>query len=249
VSLYKDIIEKLRLKMPLVVTLPDPISGEPFSVNRDNILQLLVIDTSNTLFEEASLPALYAEMARINAAAKKSVEDEERNLRKWKAQMRAECRRVSDKKPTDRACDDYYQNHAEYDDRYRKVTDLKVLVGFTEDLKKAFELKSKSLHDIAGELYGHNKAQDSTERLTDMALENLALQTMQESGSAAAAADFREGLQSPPPPPPPVSDTEETPASESKKETGKNKSGKSGTTRKPRRTRKARSVPGKGESK
>lgn len=207
-SAYKTIIEKLRLRMPLVVTLPDPISGEPFSINRDNILQLLVIDTANLHFEAATLAALYGEMARIHAAAIKHHEDEEVLLRTWKAQMREEHRRACEKKPTDRACDDYYQQHPEYKDRYQKTIDARVLIGLSDDLKKAFELKSFAIGHLSGDLIGHNRAQNATERLNDMGLENLAEQTLAESGSANAAADFREGKATAvtdTPPTPPVS--------------------------------------------
>lgn len=243
-SAYKDIIEKLRLRMPLVVTLPDPVSGQPFSVNRDNILQLLVIDTANLHFEAATLAALYGEMARIHAAAIKHHEDEEVLLRTWKAQMREEHRRACEKKPTDRACDDYYQQHPEYKDRYQKTIDAKVLIGLSDDLKKAFELKSFAIGHLSGDLIGHNRAQNSTERLQDMALTSLAEEAMAASGSANAAADFREGKSQ--------ADssvkTEVAPTPPAPKKPPKRSPAKTGATETKRTARKARTT-GKGTKK
>jgi hypothetical protein len=188
----REIIERIRLKMPLVITLPDPITGEPFHINRDNILALLIIDMSNLAFEAQIVSTLYAEMARIRSAAFKAHQEAEVRLRQWKAQRRIEYRKQSDKKPSERECEDYYQTHKEYVDRYQETIDLAVIVSLADDLKKAFDMKARALHDLSGEIYGHNQMQNASERLAEIELEQLAAEAVDQSDSAAAAADFRE---------------------------------------------------------
>lgn len=189
----REIVDRLRLKMPLFVTLPDPITGEPFTVNRDNLFALLVIDVNNLTFESQTVAALYGEVSRIRAAASRAHQEVEVRFREWKAGKRAQCRKAAEKKATKEEQEDFYRSASDYKERYQEVINLSVMIGLTDDLKKAFEIKSRALYNLSGETFGHNRVQDAGDRMSEMELENLAMAAVQESGSAEAAADFREG--------------------------------------------------------
>jgi hypothetical protein len=188
----REIIERIRLAMPLVVQLPDPITGEPFTVNRDNMLALLVIDVNNLTFEAQTVAALYAEAARIRAAAYKAHQEAEVRFRKWKSAKRAECRSRADKKPNKEDLEDFYRLAPDYEERYQEQIDYAAIVSLADDLKKAFDIKARALNNLSNETFGHNRVQNASDRITEVELERLAMQTTEQSGAAAAAADFRE---------------------------------------------------------
>lgn len=214
----REIIDRIRLRMPVVVTLPDPITGEPFTVNRDNLLALLVIDVNNLAFESQTVAALYGEMSRIRAAAWRSHQETEVRFREWKAGKRAQCRKAAEKKATKEEQEDFYRSAPDYKENYQETINLAVLVSLFDDLKKAFEIKSRALYNLSGETFGHNKVQNASERMSEVELENLAIATTEKSGSAGAAADFREQGLPGTPPPPPEEETEEEAAEEETEE-------------------------------
>ena len=194
----REIIERIRLKMPLVVTLPDPITGEPFTINRDNLLALLVIDASNLTFEAQTVAALYGEAARIRAAAHKAHQEAEVRFRIWKMHKRNECRaRATDKKPNKEEIEDFYRSADDYQERYQEQIDLSAIVSLADDLKRAYEIKSRQLESLSRDSFGHNQIQKPGDRMGEVELERLAMDTHAASGAAQAAADFREGKNSP----------------------------------------------------
>jgi hypothetical protein len=193
----REIIERIRLKMPLVVTLPDPITGAPFTINRDNMLALLVVDLNNLAFESQTVAALYAEVGRIRAAAYRAHQEAQVRYRQWQTQRRAECRKKADKKPTKEELEDFYRGHSDYQKVYQEQIDMAALVSLADDLKKAFDIKSRQLLSLSSETFGHNQMQNASDRIGEIELEQLAMEATERSGSAQAAADFREGKQQP----------------------------------------------------
>jgi len=204
----REIIERIRLKLPLVVTLPDPITGEPFTINRDNLLALLVIDANNLTFEAQTVPALYGEMARIRAAAYRAHQESEVRFRRWKQAKRNECRAKAkdNKKPTKEDLEDFYRGAEDYQERYQEQINLATIMSLADDLKRAFEIKSRQLESLSRDNFGHGQVQKPHDRMSEVELERLAIDTHDASGAAQAAADFREGAQSSVPVDVPASD-------------------------------------------
>jgi hypothetical protein len=189
----KEIIQQLRLKMPIVLELPDAFSGETTLINRDNILALAVIDAGDLVLESQTVAALYGEMVRLHAAATKVFEDKEAQMRQWKASMRAACR-SSKTKPSQREQEDYYQLDAEYLPKYEDVNKAKAIAQCFEDLKEVFRMKARQLDKLHTVDFGHTRGESSFDRLSEMAEQKLRDETdkiQAESGSAAAAEAYK----------------------------------------------------------
>ena len=186
----KEIIKQLRLKMPLVLELPDAITGEPTLINRDNILALALINPEDLVLESQTVAALYAEMARLHAAATKMFDDKEAEMRQWKANMRGACRSTKTK-PSQREQEDYYQTDVEYLPRYEAVNRAKAIAACFDDLKEVFRIKARQLDKLHSVDFGHTRGESSFDRLAEMAEQQLREDTdkiQANSGSAEAAA-------------------------------------------------------------
>jgi hypothetical protein len=193
----RELVERLKTSLPLAMTLPDPVTGEPFVVNRDNMLALLVVDADNLVLESQTVAMLFGEMARVHAAAKLAKEQADVEFRRWKATKAAEGRRVLDngedskgkkKPPTKEQVEDYYRLDPEYEDAYRRTNRASVIADMVADLKKGFELKQRALHDLHGVTFGHDRVQAGDDRLTQMAerIEAEAIPMMEESAGTLA---------------------------------------------------------------
>jgi len=195
-----EIIEKLRLKLPLAVTLHDPLSGGPFTVTRDNVLALLVVDTDNIVLELQTTAVLYGEMARVHAAAKARLDETDLHLRRWKAQRAQELRSAREKQtttdakgvekpakpPTGDEVKEHYRTHRDYETMYAAQHHAAMLYALSEDLKRAFELKARALRDLAAIDFGHTRAESNVDRLVEMSSESeqRAHALMAEAGEA-----------------------------------------------------------------
>lgn len=177
VSSY-DLIEKLRLSLPLSVTLPDPITGAPFQFSRDNVLASLVVDVDNLVLESQTAAAFYGQMARLVGAARKLHKEAEAAYRQWKAvrcnEARANLNAGTDAKgnlkpPTGEQVESYYRTHAEYLTVNQRQDDAEVLVGLFEDLRRAVDLKQRALHDLHQINFGHDRQSNAEERMLQMA--------------------------------------------------------------------------------
>jgi hypothetical protein len=157
VSEVKEIIDRLRLKFPVRVTARDVFTGESYEISRENVIALLVPDLSNL----ATVAAFYAEMARAHAALKSVAAEKQAELKRWKAQMRAECRRkaeqAKEKPPSKDLQDDYYRTHDDYMRVNRAADDSRVIMELFGDLKAAFEKKQFALRDLHGVTFGHDR--------------------------------------------------------------------------------------------
>lgn len=204
-------IERMRASLPLALQLPDPVTGEPFTVNRDNVLALLVVDVDNLVLESQTAAMLFGEMARVHAATKLAKDQADVVFRRWKAAKSAEARRVLDngmtagknpvkKPPTKEQIEEFYRLAPDYDAEYSKANRAGVIVGLLEDLKEAFKLKQRALHDLHGVTFGHDQVQASDDRLREMEArdEAAAAQMMEQSGKDLA--DIRAGRLPPPEP-------------------------------------------------
>lgn len=197
-SEVSDIVRRLRLNFPVRLELLDPLSGAPYLFERENVLAALVIDAGNAVLESQVVAALYAEVARAHAAAKLDAARKLAELKRWKAQKRAECRRLAEKakeKPPSRDLqDDFYREHADYARVNDEADRAAVLADLLSDLKEAFTMKQWGLRDIHSVVRGHDRvagendrSQDRSERLDEMASQRQMLDRAAEEGARLMA--------------------------------------------------------------
>lgn len=207
----RELIERMRAALPLAMTLPDPITGAPFTVNRDNVLALLVIDASNLVLESQMVAMLFGEMARVHAAAKLAREQADVEFRQWKSRKAAAARATltngvdakgNAKPPTNDQVEEAYRSDREYSAEYQKVNRAIVVADLIADLKEAFSLKQRALHDLHGVTFGHDRVAQTDERMRELEerMEAAAAPHMRESG--AELTKILAENQGPPPPEP-----------------------------------------------
>lgn len=194
----KDIIDRLKVQFPLNITLADPFTGAPFTVQRDNLLVLLTIDAGLDIESQLN-PMLYGEMARLHAAAKQAASAAEAGFRQWKASKSVEARSVlnngedskGNKKPaTGDQVVDYYRTHVEYLAEYAKTDNAKAVADLLGDVKTAFELKSRELRNLHGVTFGHNRVANAAEN-DQQRMEEIEPQMQIEAAKAAEAIKKR----------------------------------------------------------
>lgn len=191
----KELVERLRSQLPVAMELPDPITGAPFQVHRDNMLALLAIDVDNLVLESQTVAMLYGEMARVHVACKLAREQAEVEFRKWKAGKAAWARKNLDggmtagknpvkKPPTKDQIEEHYRNDPDYEREYQKTHRWNAIVDLMADLKHAFDLKQRALHDLHGVTFGHDRVASSDDRMREMeaAQEAYAIPMMTQSG-------------------------------------------------------------------
>jgi hypothetical protein len=202
-----EIVERLKLRLPVEVTLPDAWTGEPFTVRRDNYLAILTIDTHNLLFEGQALSPLMAEAGRAARAAQYQAELAEIRYRKWKAQRGAELRenlkKANEKAPTKDAVETFYRSHDDYEKMASEPKKYEALAGLFSDLRNAFHVKSKIEHDqayLTGTYESVERADAQFDRLREIeTLEEEAEAVLAASGSAAVAAAYAQNEDKPKP--------------------------------------------------
>jgi hypothetical protein len=199
-----EVVKRLRLNMPVVCTIHDPITGNEVRIERENLLGMLVIDTPNLVLDSQWLAAMYMEMARARRACERASAHAERDFVRWKAEVSAEARRKSDKKLTNDEAAEAYRTHPDYERRAAVSAYYKTLSDLFEDAMNAFQLKAKMVDAQSRMLAGDFRAKrvedraSAGERESDWMSEDL-------SERAAAALDTLAG--SPVVPPMPTSTT------------------------------------------
>ena len=182
-----EIVRRVKLEMPVHITLNDPFNGEPITCSRGNILELLVVESHNLILEGQTVAALFAEMSRFRAAAMLAQAKAEAAFRKWKARMAHELREQSEPKttkagkpaakqgPTQAEIEEHYRLHPEYDVMHDEPHRLQAIVDIFTDLRRAFDIKDNVITDQIETMRGHESvmhAAESTDRLNAYA--NLA---------------------------------------------------------------------------
>lgn len=208
-----EIIRRVRLEMPIKLTLRDPISSEEFELDRDNVLSLLVIDSGNLFLEGQTVAALFAEFARAQRACERAAAVADSDFAQWKAHMvrsyKAHCE-ASGKKGTDKDAEANYRAHEDYRSHAGLGIHYHHLSLLFRDLKEAFSIKAKMIEtqsrmigqhehvtraDVESEGVTDEERGESTERLEELA--------------AAVFAQSRGTSVSPPPSPPSVEEDDE----------------------------------------
>lgn len=196
------ILKKLKLAMPIDVTVEDPLTRQPIVVAYENLHSLLVVDIQRLDLESQVLANLYAEMARIEHAFEYEAARAEGKYRAWRSKMQDECREKAKeegkKRPTNAQAEDYYRNHPDYDEMVNRGKRFEALSGFFGDLKWAFKMKSEHVADSRKAVAGYERTarneDGEQERITDY--ENLATQANEianTSGSQQALGDLLAG--------------------------------------------------------
>jgi len=181
-----EIVRRVRLEMPVQLTLPDPATGHDFVISRDNLLNLLVIDSGNIFLEGQTVAALYAEMARGQRACERAAARAEMDFRMWKAQQFSAFKE-SREKATDKAAESHYRALPEY----RQHADLpdyyKTLGYLFMDLKEAFLIKSKMI-DAQARMMGQHERVLSTEETSGEVESEESIERLEELAAAVIAA-------------------------------------------------------------
>jgi len=220
------ILKKLNLAMPMTVTLEDPVSRQPLTVSYDNLHALLVLDVEHMVLERQVIANIYAEMARLSAAAEFESVRAEIRYRQWRERVvEAWAPTVPEKKtaagkkaakqgPTKDECEAYYRTHDEYADMYADGARWKIIAELFKNLMWSFKLKSEALGAEEKAVGGFSAVvrnadtkpdSDGQQRLDTY--ENLSKEASEiaaASGSSQALADLLNGassqLSSTPPP-------------------------------------------------
>lgn len=214
---YAEIVKRMRLEFPLTVSLVDPLTGEPITLSRENVLALLVIDRDNPELEAQTVSALYGEMARFRRAAEAAAASAETSYRKWKSQMghklREKRKKDGEKAPTVAEVEAHYRGHKDYELMANEPSRLQAIAGLLGDLMWSFKMKAEMMADLNRMVGGHAATErhadygshvDPSERLEDyasMAAEVAEIVSRSQSIEDAQRA-AQEIAQQPVPPPP-----------------------------------------------
>ena len=170
----REILARLRASLPISVVLPDPITGELFTFVRDNMLATLVVDVSDLEIESQTTALLYGQTAHLLASARIAAHSADVTHRAWTARIAAQGRATlkvanGGKEPTGDAVKEFYRQHADYDREYAATNRASVRVRLFEDLLEAVKIKQRSISDLHGVHFGHNRSAGNADRLAEMA--------------------------------------------------------------------------------
>ncbi len=171
----QTIVERLRLELPVKVTMRDIFTDEPFTVAKRNVLAALVVEADDLVLEGQPLPAFYAQASRAKQAAQLESDRAELAYARWKAErgeeLRAQRETSGAKKPTKDEVEAYYRTHEDYELEALSTRRWKVISELFGDVREAFEIKSKVAHDHAVMAAGTErvlKLDDDADRLKDL---------------------------------------------------------------------------------
>lgn len=187
-----DIVKRLKLELPLQLTMTDPNTQQPITVDRENIHAMLVLDTSNLVFEGQMIPALYAELGRYQRAAQYEASVAASEFASWKARKVKEYRKKNPKLAKDKA-ESEYRTEDDYQQMATAPERWKAIAGLLEDCRDAVRIKSYMASDQAKLMMGHEQTMrhsDTIDRIEDYAAH--AAQVGQIIGDDGSAQQMRE---------------------------------------------------------
>ena len=220
------LLKRLRLEMPVQLTLEDPLTQQPMSCNYENLHQLLALNLDNLSLEEQLVTNLYAEMGRFQRAAEYAQTVATARYAKWKSQKAVE---LADKQPpkktaagkpaarqgpTQAEVEAYYRDQDDYEELQKEPARLAAIAGIMADLKRAFEIKSRMASDQVRTLGAYEKMardHDSNAQSQMETFEALAAEANQIASASVGELDQFMRANPPPPPgsPPPPPPTHE----------------------------------------
>lgn len=141
-----ELVRVLRATLPVHVTLPDPITGESFSIVRDDVLASLVVDTLHLHQEAQLVAAQYATFSRARRAAELAAERADFAYSKWKSGQSAQFR-AGKVKTTVAETEDHYRSLPDYQQMATEGSRLRAIAGIMEDVQRAFSIKANIIRD------------------------------------------------------------------------------------------------------
>ena len=174
--------ERLNLHFPVSITLPDPITGEDWVIQRDDIYNLLLSDPSQLMLEGQTVASLFLEAARMQRACARAGETAAVSYRRWRSQISNQFVASHDKKPPDKMIESYYRAHEHYEHYSSQPDFWKNLANLFGDLKEAFQIKSRMLGSHERQMSGYEGTRkvealgddNEMERLNEMAAASIA---------------------------------------------------------------------------
>jgi hypothetical protein len=171
----QKIVERLHLEMPVKITLRDVVSGEPFIVEKANVLAALVVEADDLVLEGQPLAAFFAQAARYAHAAGLEADRAELAYARWKAEkgeeLRASREDAGGKKPTKEEIESHYRTSDDYEERALTPRRWKRIADLFGDVRRAFEIKGRVEHDQAVMAAGTERTlrlDDDADRLRDL---------------------------------------------------------------------------------
>jgi hypothetical protein len=154
--------------MPVMLTMRDPFSGNPYTISKENLLALLVLDTARLTFEGQVVAALHAEIARASRACESEAMYAEIAYRKWKA-THAMAMRSGETKMTEKAIEESYRVKAEYEEMSSAPERWNLLARLFADLRDSVRLKAEMIKAHERSLDERTRAEpsESLDRLED----------------------------------------------------------------------------------
>ena len=158
--------DQMKHQFPLEISLHDPVTGEPFSVTRADLIGMLLVDSSNLMLEGQMVAAQYMEASRLRRASQLSRFGAERVLRQWKAKTAMDYRETAEKKVTVAETEAHYRLLPEYTQLQQAIEYTTTLEGLFEDLQRAINMKSSIIRSQTQLVIGHErvfKAEDEAD--------------------------------------------------------------------------------------
>lgn len=182
-----ELLQRLRLDFPIRVEVPDAMTGEVLTFERENFFRVFVIDAPNMGPDQQSASAYYVEMSRFQRACEKAAAMAEISYRTWKSSMMAECvARSTTKKPTVAEMEAYYRGHSKYSSMAGAPEYWKALAGLFADAKAAIKIKSEIMISMNRTVQGWDTTHASEAKQEEMGEERL--EELEEKARAVIAA-------------------------------------------------------------
>lgn len=179
----EKLLNELRLKMPLDLTVTDPMTRQPMALSYANMHELLVIDTSALMVDSAVVANLYAEMVRFQKAVEWQADRAASRFAQWKADQ-VKAAKSSTPKATVQQIEAEYRTHADYDEIANEEARYRAIVGVLAGLAEAFRIKARMMSDHT-RIVGNYEAATRSEVQEDRRVEGFARMT-QEVGRIAS---------------------------------------------------------------
>lgn len=157
----EDLKRRLKLSMPVKLTLPDIVMGGEYTINRADLMNLLLINPESLVMESQALPALFAEMGKMQRCAKTAADKAATAYRQWKQDQSKHFKSLSthEKKPTQAAVEEHYRTLPDYNNMANAESYFLNLSYLFGDLKDAFKIKADLVRSNQSYIQGYERVE------------------------------------------------------------------------------------------
>lgn len=156
-SRVEKLLSELRLKMPVTLTVTDPISKQPMTLSYENMHELLVVDTEALMVDSAVVSNLYAEMVRFQKAVEWQAARAASRFAQWKSEQ-VKAAKKAKAKATVAEIEAEYRTHADYDQIANEESEWLAIAGVLDGLAWAFKMKADMMSDHSRIVGGYEAA-------------------------------------------------------------------------------------------